>query len=409
MTYNQNTAEVEPRTQQEWLDLLLEDGSEHWGEDITEREGTYIHRLYEPFADRLAELEEQLQTVQHSLRLEDATGQALDYLGERLGVSRRKDKKAVGQVTFSASAPVDKDYVVQKGTRLSTEGQDSIVFVVANETVLNVGDSQVTTKVEAKETGSQGNVAANTITRIAGSILGVDSITNPQATKNGRDIEVDDVYRDRIQATVGASEITSLKRLYEALNMYQYVEQVRPLDNSTKGTQSGLDPYQVEVIVDAEAGHKDEIAQTILENTAAGAEIVGGVNGTKQTGTAELTNGQQFTMPFSTPEEVPIYTTVDVVVSTPTSKQAIKDSIIEYIGGVKTNGEQIYGELGIAENVLAGEIDFAARELENVYDIEAVKVGKTSSPTGTTNLTIQSNQRAATKPANIVINTSLKQ
>ena len=47
MTYNPKKAEVEPRSQEEWLDILLEDGSDYWGDDITEREQTAIRHLYE--------------------------------------------------------------------------------------------------------------------------------------------------------------------------------------------------------------------------------------------------------------------------------------------------------------------------------------------------------------------------
>jgi len=408
MTYNKDTAEVEPRTKEEWLNLILDDGSEHWGEDITERDGTAIHKLYEPFAGRLAELEQELKEVHLSLRVKDAEGQELDYLGNRLGVSRREVRRSTGEVTFSRESTANKDYLIQQGTVLNTGGTDPVEFETTEGAILEDGTSSVTVPIEAVEPGSKGNVAANTITESAGTITGVDSVTNNNQTAEGRDIEQDENYRNRIKTSVGSIDVASGQKIYNKLTRYEYIKEVQYIDNSTDSAQQNLNAHEVELVIDSEAGHRNEIAQTIYDNLAMGANLVNGSNGDPTNGTASLPNGQTFTVPYSVPTEVTIHVDVDVETDISIADDILKRAIVEYIGGVKPNGQQIYGDLNVGDDVLYGEVDFSLRDVENVYDVTSLKIGTSSSPTGTSNITISSNERARIHHTNIDLTKTVK-
>lgn len=408
MTYNEETAEVEPRTKEEWLDLILEDGSEHWGEDITERDGTAVHHFFEPFAGRLEELEQRLRTVQHSLRLNDAEGQALNYLGERFGVDRLQASRATGQVTFSRDTAATKDYLIKEGTLIETGGLDSIEFQTTEGVILANGTTSVTSDIEAREFGSKANVAADTISQAVKSISGVDSITNTEQITGGRNLEQDEAYRDRIRTSIGEIDVSSLKGLYNELNAFEFIKEVQPIDNSTDVQQDSLNPHEVEVVVDSESGYNDQIAQTIFENMAMGANLVSGVHGASATGTATLSNGQTFTIDYSTPAEVTIYVDTTVIVEEDVNTEELINSLVEYVGGVKTNGEQVYGEVSVGEDVLYGELDYALRSVNNVYDIDSLKVGTSSSPTGTSNVAINQNDRAVLDASNVTVSQTSK-
>ena len=408
MTYNEETGEVEPLTKEQWLYQILDNGTEYWGDDITDRYGSGIHHIYEPFAGRLAELEERLAKVQQSLRVKDAEGQALDYKGEELGVERKEKSRADGVVTFESDSAVSKDYTIPEGTIVQTSSSDPIEFETTETASLKSGESSVTSGIEARVAGSHGNVAAGSITESKTAISGVDSINNYNRTSGGRDREADNDYRGRIQNSVGNIQVSSLRKIYEDLNALDVVREVRPIDNSADVANDGLDPHQVEIVVDAEPGHTDEIAQIIFDGMAMGANMVSGVHGDSKTGTAKLPNGQTFTIEYSVPTQTDIYVNIEATTTQDVNVNKIKDSIVAYIGGTKTTGELIYGELTVSDDVLYGEIEFAIREIEEIYDIDSLQIGTSSSSSGTSNISMGFSERAVIDHSNISITTTVQ-
>ena len=274
--------------------------------------------------------------------------------------------------------------------------------------VLSSGTTSVTCDIEARKKGSSGNVAANSIVNIEDTILGVDSVNNPNKTSSGRDREEDENYRNRIRTSIGDLNVTSLRALYLDLINYEYVRGVQPIDNSADQNGSSLDTHQAEIIVDAEPGHEDEIAQTIFDNVPMGIDLVNGVNGQATTGSATLPNGQSFTVKYSNPSDVDIYVDVSVVYDSPITKDEVKDEIIEYIGGTKTNGELIYGELAVGEDVLQGEAEFSVRNISGVYDVDSLYLDTSSGPTSTSNISISGNSKSVIDHNNISVTLNSK-
>ena len=85
------------------------------------------------------------------------------------------------------------------------------------------------------------------------------------------------------------------------------------------------------------------------------------------------------------------------------SEEEIKNNIVEYIGGTKTNGEQLPGELGTGEDVIGGNVDFAARKIEEINDIETLYLDTSSNPTSNTNITIADSNEATIDHSNITV------
>lgn len=404
MTYKDG--EIYPRSEQEWLDIMIESAEEYFGGEISEREGTALHRYYRPVASQFEELEQELENVMHALRLKDAEGKNLDIIGERLGVGRNTESTATGVVTLYRGLDDGNDYYVQKGAALQTRAFDPIVFQTTETVTLSAGQQSITAEIKAIESGDSGNVAANTITRSADMPPGVDSLTNTSPTSGGSRREPDEEYRRRIIQTIAQTDSASGFNISRILEQKGYIRNVKYFDQYFD-SGSVLNAHEAEVLVDAEPGHNDEIAQTIFEQVPMGIDLRGGVRGTQKTGVAELGNGQTFTIPFSEPTNKQIYISVDVESVEPVDKATVKNAIIDYIGGERTSGQLVAGDLNAGDNVIAGEVEFSARTVDNVYDVKNLKVGTASPPAGDTNVPVANDVRASTDAASITISTTL--
>jgi uncharacterized phage protein gp47/JayE len=297
--------------------------------------------------------------------------------------------------------------LIQKGTKVQTSSIDPVVFQTTEAVTLTNGSTSVQANIKAEEQGIEGNVAAGTITSLINSPSGVQSVTNNTATSTGRNKEPISEYRERIIATVGDTETASGYNIFQQLGLLGYVKSVQYIDNSEDTSGSGLNDHEAEIVVDASPGHNDEIAQVIFENYALGANLVNGNNGVATTGTATLSNGQTFTVPFSTPTEASLYVDASIEVNEEIEIEEIKDSITEYIGGQVSNGSLVFGDLGVGDDVLIGEVEYAIRNIDNVYDVTSLKIGTSSSPTGTSSVTMSAQERARTEPAFINISTTV--
>ena len=403
MTYNEDTASVELRSKQEWLNFILDSGSEYWGADLKERDGTYIHHLYEPYAERLAEIERELKSVMEAVRVEEAEGQALDYLGERYQIYRHEAQPASGGVVFSRSSPASRDYLIPEGTIVQTLGSEPLRFETAQQATLSEGDTSVKVEIESVGTGSDFNVGAQTIRDAPTVPAGVEDITNPEPTSGGRNREKDSSYRDRILNTLNHINTASGWNIYQELIDKSYISEVQFIDNSANIQQNSLNAHEFEVVADTEPGHSDEIAQVIFENMPMGANAVGGVHGTKETGTAELPNGQTFTIPYSVPSSLHIYVDASIEATGPVDQDAVVNNIVRYIGGTDTEGNTVRGKLDMGEDVVYGTVEYHIREIAEVYDVAELKIGTSAPPSGTTNISVSSGEDVTVSSTDINI------
>jgi hypothetical protein len=106
--------------------------------------------------------------------------------------------------------------------------------------------------------------------------------------------------------------------------------------------------------------------------------------------TVELVNGQVKDVAFSNPQDVQIYVSADLTTTDEyEGDEAVTDSITSYIGGIFTSGNKDGGKISVGDDVIYGEIEYAIRDVDGVFDITSLTVGKTASPTGTGNITIE--------------------
>ena len=166
---------------------------------ISTKEGDFFWDATRPTAIEKAELV-QLK-LQHFLRLcfpQTSYGQYLDFLGEMKGVFRRPATPATGTVIFTGQPGT----VIPAGFVVLTEatGPSPAIEFQTKERVQIGEDGAVTVTAECLESGTIGNVAANTITLLSEPINGIASVTNPEPFTGGTGVEDDESYRERVLA-----------------------------------------------------------------------------------------------------------------------------------------------------------------------------------------------------------------
>jgi hypothetical protein len=154
-------------------------------------------------------------------------------------------------------------------------------------------------------------------------------------------------------------------------------------DNTPSG---GLPPYSFEAVV--YGGDSLDIAESIYENKAVTATDYGGARGTEVTETVVSdVNEQQWDISFTRPTEVPISVTVDIIVDeTYAGNTVLRDSVVSYIGGINSDGEETLG-LGVGDNVRIDELRDRVVDEENGvvgldYSVDGTPLSTT--PTKTT-------------------------
>lgn len=128
-----------------------------------------------------------------------AEGEYLDRHAALRGMERKTGTHAQGVVRFENSTPATQDRIIPVGTVCMTAGL--VRFETVEKAVLPAGALSVDVAVRAVESGTAGNVSAETITTMAIAPLGVSSCRNPEACFGGEDVEEDEALRQRILAT----------------------------------------------------------------------------------------------------------------------------------------------------------------------------------------------------------------
>lgn len=232
--------------------------------------------------------------------------------------------------------------------------------------------SEVSANIRAVSGGAIGNVGPNSIDVIPSPPAGVNSTTNLYPTGSiqysdingtqfivGQGRETDDELRQRAEDAVTGGGTSTHDALVSALiNDIENVTSVTVYENKTDVDNTGsggLPPHSFEAVV--YGGDDALVAETIFKNKAITARDYGGVNGTEVivTVTAE-SNGQQRDIHFSRPTKLDVDMTLDIVVDdTYIGDSELRDDIVQYIGGIQSDGSDALG-LGVGDDVRIDEI-----------------------------------------------------
>ncbi len=185
---------------------------------LTDRNpGSVLRTLSESFAREYAVISKQLEKVYQAAFLETAKNRDLDQVVALVGIKRRDQKYAAGDVVFSRTTPAPADIVIPEGSLLSTADVPPITAETLEQAILRAGTLSVSVRVRSTKEGSLGKVSADSLTVIHRPVLGIESATNPQALdfKGGK--EDDAVLRRRAARALETTGRGSIRSLSGAL------------------------------------------------------------------------------------------------------------------------------------------------------------------------------------------------
>ena len=135
-------------------------------------------------------------------RLASSSGSDVDTFIQDFGLQRLGAKAATGTVTFSRFTAGSTAPFIANGTIVKTADTTQSFTVYADPTNVNysatllgytmpAGVTSINVPVQAAVAGTNGNVAAGTISLIASTVVGVDTVVNSAAFTNGVNQESD--------------------------------------------------------------------------------------------------------------------------------------------------------------------------------------------------------------------------
>jgi uncharacterized phage protein gp47/JayE len=165
---------------------------------LTDRNpGSVTRTLAEAFAREYAVLSMQLDAVHKAAFVETASGRDLDAVAALVGITRRGQTFARGEVVFTRPSPAPADITIRAGTLVSTNDVPAITVETTAERTLQAGAHSVAAPVTALTEGGQGVAGAGTLTVLHRPILGLTTVANVEALAFGA-AETDEELRRRI-------------------------------------------------------------------------------------------------------------------------------------------------------------------------------------------------------------------
>ena len=234
------------------------------------------------------------------------------------------------------------------------------------------GERSVMANARAIEGGIRGNIGANSLTVLPSVPSGVSSVTNPHPMGDdsyylttllpfdtGVPEETDEELRDRAgsgEGTLGNATVPALiaaaRNLPEAQSVTVYENKTND-DNTGSG---GLPPKSFELVYYGTDADQD-IADMLHEEKAFTARDHGGAHGTEVTESVTAENGQVFDYSWTVPTELAVDMTLDIVVNDEfIGESSLKDRIVNYIGGTKSDGTTQLGT-GVGEDVYVDQVE----------------------------------------------------
>jgi uncharacterized phage protein gp47/JayE len=195
---------------------------------LTDRNpGSVVRMLAESFAREYAVVSRQLEAVYRGAFVETAEGRDLDKVVALVGIERRARTVASGEVVFARTTPARADIFIPAGTLISTGEAPAVTVETTDDRTLRSGTLSAAAPVRATVEGPAGVAPAGTLTVIHRPILGIESVTNPQAMTFGGAAETDETLRRRATRALEAGGRSTLGALTGALTS---VEGIREQD-----------------------------------------------------------------------------------------------------------------------------------------------------------------------------------
>jgi uncharacterized phage protein gp47/JayE len=240
---------------------------------LTDRNpGSITRTLAEALALEFAVTSHQLDGIYRAAHLETAENRDLDHVVALVGVDRRGQTHARGEVAFRRPTPAPGEITIPAGTLVSTS-EPPVITVETTETVtLRRGDLSVAAPVRAREEGPGGIAPVASLSVIHRPILGVEEAINPTPMTFGGASESDSELRGRAKRALARSGRSTVEAIQSALAS---LEGVREQDILVEEDHLAF-PGIVKVKIAAELTEEVALAASLLieEYRPAGVRVV---------------------------------------------------------------------------------------------------------------------------------------
>lgn len=363
-----------------------------FGDDTNTSSASAMGQLIGIFATKMREVWELAEAAYDGGYPDSATERSLTLLAALTGTQRRAATKSTVECTVNVNpgtyAPGD--------LIASVFGYPDRRFVNI-DSVTNGGVSADDIEDITFECEEAGVVLANagTLTVIAQSVVGWNSITNPEDAAAGEVEESDADLRTRRELELAASGSTTADAIRaDILREVEGVISCTVLENDTDETDgNGVPPHSFECIVLGPDGYDADddqaVADQIWDSKPTGIRAYGTTSKT-------VTDSQGFThaVAFTRPTDKNVYLRFDLTVNEDwVGSAAFKEAIVAF-------GDANYAG---GDDVVRARLIAAAFASSGVVDVTDMYLAFTASPVATSNLTIALREIARLDTARITV------
>jgi len=385
---------IKPTTQ-ELLDEIREEILENIDPGLNLAPDQPLGQIIAIFANKLATVWEVAETLATAMNPDNAENFLLDNVCALTGTLRDPARKS----TVKLSCNVNDGFSALAGAMTSNiTGQPAVRFT----NVSNVGPFSPAGNYDIEfECTEYGPVpaAASTLTTITVPVSGWNSCTNALDAVLGNFDEKDEALRLRRQDELSAPGACTVDSIRADVLQVEGVQQAYVFENVTLTTDSdGLPGKSIEVVVfdgtSPEAENAD-VAQVVWDSKPSGSQTYGDISQTVKDST-----GVNRTVYFSRATVKNVWFEYDVTIDPnffPSNGAAlIKAAAVAYAAK--------YLNLGI--DVFAIAFKAQALTVAGVLDVPALRLGFSSSPVGTSNLSITNREIASVDTSRISVSTT---
>lgn len=223
--------------------------------------------------------------------------------------------------------------VVPAGTKASVN-ETGTIFELTGAIILN-DNGQATGTFQAVESGPIA-VAPQSLNTLVTPVLGVETITNPEAAIVGASLESDQAARLRRKNTLALQGVALPEAIVSGLHDATRIPGQKSLSfvenfENTPMTVDGvtLKPHSVYACVDG--GRDEDVALQLLQNKSLGCDW----NGNVKVDVVEPSSGQTYPVCFDRPERIPIWVkaTIRNVKATTDPARVVREAMVAYAKG----------------------------------------------------------------------------
>lgn len=328
---------------------------ELFSESVNLSERSPLGMFLQNIAWELKDIWQLAEDTYNSGYVDTAEGMAQDSVGKYIAITRNVAQRATGVLKVNGS----KGTIISIGFRVSTEATE-LTFETLESKI--IGESgAVDIPIMAINPGLEGNVPANTITRIVNPVSGVNEVTNINPTENGIDTETDAEFRERYYRSVSRGGSSTRESVEAALLDMDNVTDAFVEENDTMEYKGDIPPKSLAPYVFG--GTDEDIAQTILNAKAGGIVSFGDVQVL-----AKDNKDVEHMIGFTRPAVKDIHIKLEITKGNGyIGDLEVTRAVLAYIGGQGEEGVTYKG-LRLGEDVAISRI-IAAASLQGVKDV----------------------------------------